>query len=142
MSRRMMLPTREMGPVTLLAVSERGGQWEEEWAPLRGTRFGDQFTVISRDTLNHALHGLSRPLVDALGIPPVGALRKLLPEHRVCYRRRTCPFYDEAQCFPTATKMPWCFEPDEVPDDLVRKTASKAIEEWRAGVYVCIVQET
>lgn len=143
MPRRVKLPTLEMGEVQLLLLTG----WEEPWNRLRGTPFGDQLSVVSREAVDHALHGLSRPLVDSLGIPPVGALRKIPDESRECLLRRRgqnhrpCPLYGP-ECHVESPKMPWCFEPDGIEDEGVRRAAGLAIEQWRAGVYVVVVTET
>lgn len=141
MSRRVKLPTLEKGEVQLLLLNG----WEKEWAILRDTAFGNLFSVVPHAAVEHALRRLSRPLVDALGIPPEGALRKVPKVSRECLLRRKrtghrpCPFYDRNQCFPIATKMPWCFEPDGIEDEKIRKMAAQAIELWREGVYVVVV---
>lgn len=127
--------------IQVLAIWERGGEWEPEWEPLRDTVVGDQFSSCSQEALDHALHGLCRPLVDALGIPPAGALRKLLPASRECFRRRKCPLYLPRRCLLDSSKMPWCFEPEGVPDG-VRETATRAIELWREVVYLVVVKES
>lgn len=137
----MTLPTREMGDVTVLTINELpDGKWESEWEPLRGTHIGGLFSVVFKSVIDHALHRYSKPLVDALGIPPEGALRKIPPGSRECLLRRRCPFYDKAQCHPRGKKMPWCFEPEEIENEAERLTATKAIQEWRQGVYLVIVQ--
>lgn len=135
----MKLPTLERGEIVVLAIDERNGTWESDWEPLRRTVFGDQLTIISRQTLDHALHGYSRPLSNALGIPPAGALLKIPEASRQCYVRRKCPFYDVRACRSDARKMPWCFEPDAFEDEEVRRAATQAIERWREGVYVLVV---
>lgn len=140
----MKLPTLEMGDIHLLLVDG----WTGGWEVLRGTVFGAQISVVKREIVDHALHRLSRPLVEALGIPPEGALRKIPPVSRRCRMRRKndevpykCPLYDKNNCFPTAKAMPWCFEPDGVENQEVRKKAVEAIELWREGVYVVVVLE-
>ncbi len=141
MARFIKVPTREMGELRLLLISvEDGGLWEPEWEPLRGTVFGDQFSVITKEVLDHALKGWSRPLSDTLGIPPVGALRKIPLESRACFRREKCPLFNAKQCFPEAKIMAWCFEPDGVADGTVRYAATRAFEYWRSGVYLVVVQ--
>lgn len=140
MVRRMKLPTIERGEIDVLAIDERNGEWEPEWEPLRGTAFGNQFSVVSRETLDHALRGFSRPLSQALGIPPVGALKKIPLASKLCYLRLKCPFHDAHRCFPEAKRMPWCFEPDDVAEG-VRRAATRAIELWREGVYVLVVKD-
>lgn len=127
-----------MGEIHLLAIWERDGLWEPEWEPLRGTRVGDQFSCITQSVLDHALIKHFKPLVDSLGIPPEGALRKLPKEGRVCARRVVCPLYT-TQCHPLSKSMPWCYEPDGFSEEVVRKAVSKAIEYWREGVYLTVV---
>lgn len=129
-----------MGEVQLLVYWPKGEGWDPEIEALRGTRIGDQIPVIEENTLNLALHGLSKPLVNALGIPPFGALLKLPKAATVCSQRKRCPMFDETQCFPTTKrKLPWCFEPDL--KDEPRVAAAKVIAEWRQGVYVVAIKE-
>lgn len=141
MPRRVKLPTVEMGDVHLFLVDD----WTAGWEVLQGTVFGAQVSVVSREAVNHALHRLSRPLVDSLGIPPEGALRKVPKQ---CWHRRkqsdipyACPLYDKRTCLTTSPDMPWCFEPEGGFDGVVRKKASEAISLWREGVYVVVVME-
>ena len=141
MPRRVKLPTLEMGDVHLWLVDG----WTDGWDILRGTPIGDLLSVISRGVINHALHRWSRPLVDALGIPPEGALRKVPQE---CWARRkqpgnlfACPLHDKHACLVSSPKMPWCFEPDGIEETEIRKKASEAVMLWRDGVYVVIVVE-
>jgi len=141
MSRRVKLPTLEMGEVTLLVMWEKGGKWEATIEPLRGTRVGDQISIIAQGALTHALHGLSRPLVDALGIPPAGALRKLPEATKQCSKRRNCPFYQKAHCHTGAKQISWCFVPGGFSDEAGVAAASQVIAEWRQGVYVVVVKE-
>lgn len=124
----------------MLLISVEEGRWEAEWEPLRGTVFGDQFSVITKEVLEHALKRWSRPLADTLGIPPIGALKKIPLEGRECFRRGKCPLYNPKQCFPEAKNMAWCFEPDGVADETVRYAATRAFEYWRDGVYLVVVQ--
>lgn len=140
MPRRVKLPTREMGELQLLVNWERGGVWED-FQSLRGTRIGQQISIISQAALDHALHKLSRPLVDSLGIPPSGALRKLPVLARECERRERCPLYKASECNPFSKKLPWCFEPGGIADEKERSDAARLIQEWSQGVYVAVVQE-
>lgn len=129
-----------MGELQLFLIStKKDGSWESEWELLRGTVFGDLFSKVSKENVEHALHKLSRPLVDSLGVPPEGALRKLPVENRLCFRRVKCPFFDPKKCFPEAKNMPWCFEPDGVADESVRVVATQAIERWRKRIYLVVI---
>lgn len=139
MSRQVCLPTREMGDIHVLLISCTGGKWEPEWDSLRGTVFGDQFSVVSHDAVTLALKRLSKPLTQALGIQPQGALRKIPLKSRKCANHERCPLFDPKQCFPEAKNMPWCFEPAGVEPESVRLLATQAIELWRRGVYIVVV---
>lgn len=114
----------------------------EDFQSLRGTRIGDQLSVVSQNAYDHALHRLSRPLVDSLGIPPAGALRKLPQTARECEKRGKCPLYKPSECHPLAKKLPWCFEPGGFADeDPAREQAARLIQEWAQGVYVAVIEE-
>jgi hypothetical protein len=128
-----------MGDLDLYLIYQTGEHWEAEWKPLQGDPITELLTVVSLETMTHALKGLSRPLIQSLGIPPEGALRKL--PNKKCYQRGPCPFYDKKRCQPTAKSMPWCFEPDDIEDVPARKLASSLIKMWREGVYVVVVQQ-
>lgn len=142
MSRRMNLPTKELGEIQVLTISERDGVWEEEWEPLRDRPIGGLLSVVTRETISNALYGLTRPLALALGLPPSGALVKLPNAARTCERKKPCPFYDPKLCFPTTKKtMPWCYEPAGISNEKEREAAAKAIGLWREGVYLVIVKE-
>lgn len=142
MPRRVKLPTLERGDIHLLLVDGWSGGWEV----LRGTIFGNLISVVSREAVDHALHRLSRPLVNALGIPPEGALRKV---PRQCWHRQkhpperlyACPLYDKHDCQAISENMSWCFEPEGDFSVVVRKKAAETIGLWREGVYVVVMME-
>lgn len=129
-----------MGELRLYLIRMEGGAWEPEWEPLRGTVFGNQFSVISKENVDHSLRGWTRPLVNALGISPEGALKKIPSVSRECFRRKTCPLYLAANCFPESSNMPWCFEPDGVVPEAVRYAATRAFEYWKDRVYIVVVE--
>jgi hypothetical protein len=140
-SRRLKLATREMGMIELLLIYQVGDVWEDAWKPLQGTPLGDFLPVVSDEVMNHALHGWTRPLVDALGLPPVGLLRKMPEEHRACEHRERCIFFDSAQCVPAGKKLPDCFQPENLATDVARTLAYEVIRLWREGVYTVAVKE-
>jgi hypothetical protein len=136
MPRRVLVKTREMGQLALHLVRQEAGVWEPEWDDLRGTAIADLFTVVTREVIEQALQGYTKPLILALGLPPDGALRKLPPEAKICSQRRTCSLWDAQCCFPVAKKMPWCFQPSGLPPK-----ASEAIQIWRERVYLVVALE-
>jgi hypothetical protein len=136
-SRQLLLKTFEAGDLELFLIYQYGEEWEEEWRPLQHENLVSLVTVVSQETMDHALHGLSLPLVRALGISPEGALRKL--PSKTCERKKTCPFYRKKDCHPLAGKMPWCFEPEGIGDPVARQLAGNLIGLWRKKVYILVV---
>jgi len=138
MPRRLKMKTQELGDLELYLIYQYKEKWEESWAPLQGESLTSLLTVVSQELIDHALIGLTSPLVKALGIPPVGALRKI-PNPK-CYRRDLCPFYSNVTCKPTHPKLSWCFEPDGIEDPLARTLGYDLIKLWRESVYVLVVK--
>ena len=124
MSRRVHLPILEKGPDDLKILFLRG--WEEDWAPLQGTRYESCLTIVDKATEDHAYRRWSRPLAEALGPSPEGCLHKIPSDARQCFKRRECQMHMKRQCHVFGDKMPWCFEPG-VPNESVRKSLALAI---------------
>ncbi len=141
MPRRLKLIPRELGELQLYLIYAKGGDWEQAWKPLQGHPVGGLFTKTTKIVLDHALAGWSRPLVDALGIPPQGALRKLPEAQRQCVHRAKCSLYIARDCVPAAAKMPWCFQPSGMADEKIQQLVADAIRLWREGVYIVVVSE-
>lgn len=141
MPRRLTLIPRELGVLELYFIYSRGGVWEAQWKPLQGHPFARSFTQVPKEVVDHALVGWTKPLVQALGIPPEGALRKIPPETRQCHLKKACSLYIQRDCVPTADSMPWCYEPGGIADEVTRKLAAEAIGFWREGVYIVVVLE-
>lgn len=137
----MKLTIPSMGEVKLHLIEEENGTWEEDWEPLRGTAYGDLCSRMPKDDLNKGLFGYTRPVMDRLGITPMGALRKIPDMSKTCFKRKTCPFYDDKTCFTEAEKMPWCYEPDGVLDERIRLSATRAIEQWRSRTYLVVIYD-
>ena len=136
MPRRVLVNIRERGQVELLLVRMVGGRWEPEWEPLRETAVGELLPVVTREDIEHALNGYTRPLFRGLGLPPDGALRKLPKEAKECRERRTCRLWRAEECHPVAKAMPWCFQPDGLP-----MKAAEAVQLWREKVHIVIALE-
>lgn len=141
MPRRLKLDTFEMGPLELFLIYDEGGTWEREWHPLQGEDMTTLFTSVTKETMDHALNGWSKPLVSMLGLSPDGCLIKLPPRSKECGERHKCVYFDKKLCFPTAKKMPWCFVPDGVQGAERLQLSAEVIKYWREGVYVVVVKE-
>jgi hypothetical protein len=129
-----------MGDLELYAIYAQGGAWEASWSPLQGTPLGDLLPVVSKAVYDHALAGWTLPFVRALGLPPEGALRKLLPADKVCAERAGCTL-KTISCQPLHKRMPWCFVPSGL-DVPARPLGAEAIRLWREGVRLLVVDET
>jgi hypothetical protein len=124
-----------MGFIELYLIYDEGGTWEEQWRPLQGLM---DLPIVSKETMDHALQGWTRPFVDQLGPPPNGMLHKLSVSAKRCSFEITCPFYDKRRCFVLSEKVPWCFEPTGIsPGNL----AAEVIKLWKQGVYVIVIRE-
>lgn len=124
-----------MGPVELYLIYDEGGVWEQEWRPMQGVL---ELPEISKLDMDHALRGWTRPLVDQIGPPPQGMLRKLPKAARHCAHERTCPFFEKRRCGLLLEKMPWCFEPAGFT---AINLVSEVVKLWRSEVYVLLVKE-
>lgn len=140
MPRRLKLVTVEVGKLELFLIYSSNSVWEPEWRPMQGHPIASLFTMTSKEVVDHALRGWTAPLTKALGIPPLGALRKLPVAAKGCMDRQKCPHYDQKDCNPAAKDMPWCFVPGGITDE-VRQLASDVIQMWREGVYILLVEE-
>jgi len=140
-SRRLKLATVEMGLLDLFLVYQYGAAFEPDWASLQGNPLVDTFTVVSKEVMDHALHGFTRPLVQKLGLAPASCLLKIPPANRECEHRVECPFYDRTECTPTSKKLPNCFQPSGVEGDDARQLGYAVVTLWREGVFIVVVQE-
>lgn len=138
MPRRLKILAPEMGgTLELYLIYSYGGVWEEEWRLLQKVVQLD-LPAVSKEVMDQALVGWTRPLVNALGPEPKGKLRLLPRVTRECANRDTCPLFDRAQCGSLLKRMPWCFEPDGLEE---KALAAEVIKMWRDEVYVVVVQE-
>lgn len=135
MPRKLTLPTLEMGTVDLYFIYAENGVWEKDWLPLQGNI---ELPFVSKETIDHALNRWTRPLVNQLGAPPDGMLRKLPSDAKKCGYKSICPFHSSKDCSVMSEKMPWCFEPKGItPGNL----ASEIVKLWKQKVYVLIVND-
>lgn len=141
MPRRLKLATDQKGDIEVMVVRSKDGVWEGDWQHLQGTPVGDLFSVVTQAEFDHVLHKFSKPFVDALGIPPEGALRKL-PSTR-CAKERGCTLYDSKRCFThTKKELPWCFQLAEVQlPEAVMTLVTEVIFLWRTGAYLVVVED-
>jgi hypothetical protein len=133
--------TREMGLIELFLIYDEGGVWEEEWRSLQKEHgIVDQLPSVSKEQVENAFMGWTKPLVNALGPSPSGLLLTLPKETRVCALRQKCIYYRPTDCYSTSKKLPWCFEPEGVSSE-ARQLAAECVRLWREGVYIVVVRE-
>lgn len=142
MSRRVRVKTNEMGFVELFLIYNYAGTWEPEWRALQdASSITSLFATLEHDEMEQAFIGWTRPLVNALGPPPKGALIKLPLVTRTCANQRGCTLFIPKHCGSLLPKMPNCFEPEGF-DEPIRRLASEIVRLWREGVYVVVVGES
>lgn len=138
----MRVQTREKGRLEVYAITESPeGHWEVGWEDIRGSFFGSLVSRIPRSAFNHVLNGFSKPFVDALGLPPEGALQKLPSPY--CIKQSGCKLYDKKHCTLASKALPWCYEPAsfEQLGATTLRIASELIFLWREGVHVIAVYD-
>lgn len=136
----MRIPTVQKGFVDVLRIQERAdGTWEEEWEPLRHTALASLVSRMTQRELDHGLNGFSKPFVDALGIAPEGALKKVPSQE--CSSRQGCPFYIKKKCEVSSKDLPWCFKPEGVEGEDRKHAAAQAVFLWRDKVYLVVVHD-
>ena len=126
-----------MGDLHLMLVRCESGQWEQGWSALEVHPWRVYLTLISKEVLDHALHGWTQPLVKALGYAPDLILHRISPDARQCAAHEGCPFYRRRDCIPNAKRLPHCFEVRGLPADL----GYEVIRLWRESVYIVVVEE-
>ncbi len=137
MSRQIKLQTREMGDLHLMLVRSKAGVWEPAWEPLRTSKYAEYLTVVSKETIDHALHGWTSPLIKSLGPEPKLILHRISPDSKQCTLWDKCIFYRKTNCLPKSPKMPHCFELPGVPVE----SGQEVLRLWRESVYVVVVEE-
>jgi len=126
-----------MGEITLFIIWASEDGWGT-WDAVRTTSFAPLLSVIPQSVMDHALRGWTKPLVDALGLPPEGSLRKMPASAKQCEQRQKCIFFEKHKCHPFSKLMPWCYEPADVGG---APFTADILSHWRKGVYVIVVLE-
>lgn len=142
MPRRLKVKTTEKGFLEVYVITESPeGKWELGWENLRSTFIGRLISRVPRSVFNHVLNGYSQPFVDALGLPPEGALQKL--PSQACGRQRGCSLYQPRNCIVSSKKLPWCYEPAGMDDvgAVGKRMAGELVFFWKEGVYVIAVYD-
>ena len=120
-----------------------------EFEPFRGTSWATGFTVVSGDSMAHALHGFMQPLLRELGRPP-HASGRMIPAHEAeCRAKDTCHIWRKDLCRPggrgatakAALGPPECYEAPlsmSTPDPLMALFTKVALA-WREGRHSLII---
>ncbi len=135
---KFKLPEDLWGDVHVVRILPRQGDMWGTFAPLRDTPWGDLLPVVSGDSLSHALHGMTTPLMEEIGRPPYVLLKRIPEKYRRCAMWDGCISFKEAQCQP-CLKLPDCYEPPGVPPEAVLPASFVAIA-WKEGAYVVLVE--
>lgn len=121
--------------IQLYLIYQYGDEWEGEWSELQGVM---DLPSVTKEVMDQALTGWTKPLVDRLGPPPKGKLLQMPRTARHCAHEKTCSLFDRKHCSPLEKKMPWCFEPEGLEPKVL---AAEIVKLWRSEVYVVVVVE-
>lgn len=138
---RMTLADQTFGELRLLVAVPRGGDPWGVLAPLRDAEpWGQLIRVVSGESMAHARHGFSAPLMREIGPSP----RHLLAMAGR-YGQVTCSLAVAGTC---AGASQWCLPHPKLPDcyeaPLIVQAAAEIAAEvtlaWRDGLYVLVVR--
>ena len=135
---KFKLPGDTWGDVQVVRVLPGEDDIWGAFSPLRGTPWGDLLPVVTGESLSHALHGMTTPLMKEIGRPPEILLRRIPKAYRRCAMWEGCISFREAHCQP-CLRLPDCYEPPEVPPEAVLLASFVAVS-WKEGVYVVLVE--
>ncbi|MBD3262160.1 MAG: hypothetical protein GF334_10930 [Candidatus Altiarchaeales archaeon] len=136
---RITLSETEWGPIKILRPLSRDG---DEWGPLRfarGSEWEPFLRKVSGETLSYALHGYTKPLVEALGPDPMTVAGRVPPSVGFCRRHqnKTCSVRKDI-CRP-GPETPECYEPD-VEDIDFEEALYEVVMGWKEGYYVLVIE--
>ena len=134
---RFTINSPEWGEVKILRPIPTGEDGWGSFAPLRGTVWEDLLPIVDGEATSHALHGHATPLMRQIGLPPKALLQLVPAPHRACSLMGGCIAYKAVDCQPRS-KMPDCFTPDGVSDE-IQLLAATVLLAWKEGYYVVIV---
>lgn len=135
--RPVTLNTKDWGTIRLLRpIPNRDETPKGVFAALDGTPYEKWILAVSGLSVAAALRGHGTPLARELGRDPKAILRDLRTE--VCADQAKCVFYQKNLCLPNP-KMPVCFTPSSVTDDLGRDVANRVLQAWVEGRHTVYV---
>lgn len=130
----------------LTTESAEGAPWGE-FEPLRDTSWATGIGVVSGETMAHALHGFTAPLLEELGRPPHASGRRIPEEEAECRAKDACPSWDKSLCRPggrgpkALLGPPECYEAPlsmRTPDALMALFTRVALA-WRENRYTLVI---
>ena len=130
----MDLETPEWGLVKLLVATPSPGDPWGVLAPLRGTSWGKQVSVVRGEDLSHALHGWVVPLMRVIGIDPKHRGQRVDPAEGACALRAGC-MGAKPSCHAGSKATPGCFEAEGIDG-----IATDVLMAWQEGRYVVVVE--
>lgn len=110
-------------------------------SPLQETPWAEEIPTITKEAVDHALHGYLRPFLQQIGSDPLQRSRRLArtlkPEHLWCLdgQTRMCD-HPGPDCRLGTEKVPACYV---APFDLPQATA--VAKAWAENRYVFVVGE-
>ncbi len=112
---------------------------DEPWgvlAPLRGTVWGNQLSIVPGDDLSHAFHGWATPLMRVIGVNPKVRAKRIENDEGVCRLTGSCVGATPL-CRP-GPKVLACYEAPGLPQE-AWPLASLVARAWGEDRYVVVV---
>lgn len=107
---------------------------------IQETEWESMISIVNKTSLDYALHGNPKYLLNEIGPYPEGQLRKVLPIYRECQYKKTCGLYNKKTCFPHK-KMPNCFSPAGQFSLEQKEALDIILNAWKDNTYVIVVDE-
>lgn len=122
---------------------------EEDWGelePFRGSSWAHGVTVVTAESMSHALHGMLLPLLRELGRDPRASAKRVSDAEGQCGNLEACPIANKYLCRPGGRKRrehgpPGCYEPPletGTPVEL-RDLFYKVSQAWKDGRHTVVI---
>lgn len=132
------LPDTMFGVVRVCVATPRVNDHWGVLAPLRATPWGPLIREVSGESISHARHGFSTPLMREIGPHPKHLMRVVSDKDGMCVLTRPGACIGSGPRCRPGPKMPDCYEPPALPPD-VQEIAAAVSLAWRDGKYVVVV---
>ena len=136
--RELDLEDSEQGLIKLLLVLPKKGDAWGVLSPLQDTPWVEQVSVVSSESVEHALRGWATPLMREIGVAPRVRARRIPEASGRCSLSKSC-LGAKAHCRP-GTEVPDCYEPPDIAWGEGFTEVIRMVLAWREGRYVVVTK--